>query len=876
VQRFLLDYIFTLEKKLNNMLTNNLLINEDPKDSKEFELLVNKFKQEAEDFNINTSEEEIKNAIRTFQAKFLADPNVAEKNISKYSLTKLLKLVTTKPGFGASKPKIEPTPDIVYNEDGIVIYSGDVEDKCIKYGAGEKWCITKGSFGNYRYDAGRGYPIFYLVKNTNLPDNDPLSFVAIQVRNNGRYVYTNRKNNPHESNEMSFSELLNEVPYLNSIDNIQSVLKYVAPNLDERNTERKYKNGIPFNEWSTNLDFDQKKLYLSIRTPAIFDRWSGEKGMLFTNMSLESFVTKVLPKYDKLAEWIFQNPWIFGFNILLDNMDLFKPKYQNSLLSKVNAPGHPTTVTGNDIINKKFNFDTSKRILNKIPPSKDYNFYLSDDGSYIVNVSYSGTQISIDIITEDDVYKDIKLSKRTQKYLFDYPNIYDIPLSALAATIKNNDLDSSIIKDIINISRESNDSAKKTIKVDGREILFDTSGDVLKIYEIVDNNIILPEIDETVRKAEDIFIKEAANNEEIQQNVLYSLLNNNKSIFGGYSTEKILENVPKEKLLSDVRGIVAYNNNIYSFVVPSEFAFNSTMLDNYGKLSGIDFSDNEDIGKAYRKFLTEHNLKLDANIIKNIFRRATWNVPYSKKVAFASIPDLPYDENSNLRMTVKDGIVYLVNTDNPAESFKISSKTGKILDANFRAGRGTTPAQLGAGERVAAPVAGAGRRGRPAGGSNRPAEGNISDDLTDTLTNSNLLDSFNQLPLSVRSKFFGDSTRGNLRTDRGVSRRDNLLGNLGHVDYVRIVGPSALYGIQLESGNLVASIVAQPGNSHWILTSNGAYQLDSPSNLVDALAQRNLTEVHSYLVNEFLARNPKQINELRGVLKNHIEETKNK
>jgi hypothetical protein len=278
----------------------------------------------------------------------------------------------------------------------------------------------------------------------------------------------------------------------------------------------------------------------------------------------------------------------------------------------------------------------------------------------------------------------------------------------------------------------------------------------------------------------------------------------------------------------------------------------------------------------YRKFLIEHNLKLDANTIKNIFRRATWNVPYNKKVAFASIPDLPYDENSNLRMTVKDGIVYLVNIDNPAESFKISSKTGKVLDANFRAGRGTTPAQLGAGERVAAPVAGAGRRGRPAGGSNRPVEGNISDDLTDTLTNSNLLDSFNQLPLSVRSKFFGDSTRGNLRTDRGVSRRDNLLGNLGHVDYVRIVGPSALYGIQLESGNLVASIVAQPGNSHWILTSNGAYQLDSPSNLVDALRQRNLTEVLSYLVNEFLARNPKQISELRGVLKKHIEETKNK
>jgi len=131
------------------------------------------------------------------------------------------------------------------------------------------------------------------------------------------------------------------------------------------------------------------------------------------------------------------------------------------------------------------------------------------------------------------------------------------------------------------------------------------------------------------------------------------------------------------------------------------------------------------------------------------------------------------------------------------------------------------------------------------------------------------------LPIGVRSRFFGDSIRGNLRNDRGVSRRDNLLGNLGHVDFVRTVGASSIYGIQLDSGNVVASVVAQPGNSHWLITQNETFQLDSPANLVAALQQRNLTEVHDYLVNEYLARNPKQISELRTVLKKHIEETKN-
>jgi hypothetical protein len=291
---------------------------------KEVQFLTQKFKDEAEDFNINISDEDIKNAINTFDTKFKQDPNVTEKDLRKYSLTQLLKLISAKPGFekGTAEKKIEPTPDMVYNEDGIAIYSGDVEDKCIKYGAGERWCITRGSYGNYRFDPNRGYPIFYLVRNTNLPDSDPLSFVAIQVRNNGEYVYTNRLNNPHESEEMSFNSLLDEVPYLNSIDDIKSILKYIPPNIKEKNKEQRFKEGISFSEWTNNLDFNDKKLYLSIRGPIVTkEQRAGQyervAGQLFTNLSTEAFVTKVLPKYDKLTEWLFQNPWILKFDILL-------------------------------------------------------------------------------------------------------------------------------------------------------------------------------------------------------------------------------------------------------------------------------------------------------------------------------------------------------------------------------------------------------------------------------------------------------------------------------------------------------------------------------------------------------------------------------
>lgn len=863
--------IYTL---IEHIVTNWPYLNE-AMSPKEIQRFTQKFKDEAEDFNISIPEDEIKKAIELFDSKFKQDPNVAEKDLEKYTLKQLIKLVSSKPGFEKEKVAITPTPDMVYNENGIIIYNGDVEGKCIMYGAGERWCITRGSFGNYRFDPQRGYPNFYLVKNTNLPDSDPLSFVAIQARNNGRYVWTNRLNNPHESKEMDFDKLTDEIPYLNSIDNARNILRHIPVNKSEQNVEKRFKDGISFNEWANDLDFEEKKLYISIRGPQTL---RGIYYQLFDNLSTESFIVKVLPKYDKLTEWLVQNPWIIGFDNLLKHIELFKTNYQKSLLAKVNSPGHPINVRGEDILDKKFNFDFAKAIVktNKIPNSSDYNLYVTKDDKAIVNISYDKNSLYVDIITEEETYKNINLSKRTQKYIFDYPKINDIPLDALARTIQRNDLDNKIINTIVEQSRTSNDSAKKVIKVGDTEVLFDTSGNRLRIYQIEENSIVPADTNnENVIQAKEKFVEEASSNEEIQDNLISSIFNQ-KPLFDNEISSKILSNVPKSKLMRGVEGISIYDNNIFAFKIPSSFSFKAFRYSDVSdKMEEIKFSDSNSLGLAYRDFLISNDIKLDNNTIRSIFNANQWGTSYSSKLVFAGTPDLPYAEGSTYRLTVNDGKIYIVNTADPANSFRISEKTGRILQA--RAPRTTTPrptpAQIGAGERV--PVAGAGRRGRPVGGANRPTEGNISDDLNTTLTNSNLLNSFNQLPLGVRSKFFGDSTRGNLRNDRGVSRRDNLLGNLGHVDYVRIVGPSAIYGIQLDSGNVVASVVAQPGNSHWLLTRDGAFQLDSPANLVAALRQRNLTEIRDYIVNEYMERNPKQVNELKDAIKKHIEETQN-
>ena len=209
--------------------------------------LMDKFKEEADDLNIEINDEQLKKYIERFNV-LKNSPKIPEKDLFKYSLSQLIRLVTSSKGAEASE-SADITPDVVYHndDDTIIVYNGSKEDNCINYGQGEKWCITRGSYSNYRYSQDRSYPTFYLAQNNNLPTDDALSFVAIQVRNpqttseNQRYVYTNRKNSPHESQPMSFTQLEREVPWLREIPNVQQVLKYIPLNTGEKVTQQ-YKN----------------------------------------------------------------------------------------------------------------------------------------------------------------------------------------------------------------------------------------------------------------------------------------------------------------------------------------------------------------------------------------------------------------------------------------------------------------------------------------------------------------------------------------------------------------------------------------------------------------------------------------------------------
>jgi hypothetical protein len=237
IDKFILHIVHNWENKLNEAYAPSVMTK-----------LIEKFKDEADDLNINITDEQLKKYIERFDV-LRGSQRITDKDLFNYSLSKLIKIVTSSPGAETdSDNKEDDTPDVVYHEGDIVIWNGAKQGNCVTYGAGERWCITRpggGYWGGYRY--GSGEPTFYLAKNNSLSDSNKLSFVAIQVLNDGRYKFTNRDNNPGMEGPFSWSELNSKIPWLREIPNAQNVLKYIPlSNAEKANNTFKNQHKILF------------------------------------------------------------------------------------------------------------------------------------------------------------------------------------------------------------------------------------------------------------------------------------------------------------------------------------------------------------------------------------------------------------------------------------------------------------------------------------------------------------------------------------------------------------------------------------------------------------------------------------------------------
>ena len=832
----------------------------------EVKRLMDKFKEEADDLNIKITDDQLKKYIERFD-QLKGSPKIEDKDLRRWPLSKLIKLVSSSEGADSDE-EAERGPDVIYSGNGYTVYSGGNEELCQRHRNDVPWCITRGSFGNYRYNASRGYPSFYLISNTNLPESNKLSFVAIQVRDedeNRKYVWTPRDNSPNESSPMGWSKLTSDIPWLNEIPNIKNILKNVPLSSKEKTTQVYSKPGseISIRQW-VSMPFNEKKQYLVVR----------KKSKIFNDITNEEFVANYLPKYPQLAAFAAVTPGVVDPMLLLKNLDKFSANDRKSITANLH-----NLVDTKELQKETLPFDVKKllTILNKWDLKNDERIYVTKNGEAIVKLTF-GSDISVGVFTAEDDYPSIKLNKRTAKFLLDYPKIDEIPFSNLIKLASADVIDKDFITKVLQKAEQDPNSAIVVKDTENGKILLDSNS--FTSYKIEGDKITpIPFESEEVQN---VLASETENSGF--QNSATDLVFAAESIPDRIDKDSflsILKNTPYDKRTRDGKVIIPLENGIIVFNTDasqgSPYSFSYGISNTWNMLNRYSIDINSNIWREYFNYLRNKNFSYTDDQLMRVLNSLS-----SRKKAFVeALP--PMAANSVYKPAVFNDTSYLVNTGNPRDSKMISNTSGKIVKGALSSSQASTAlgatVQAPAAQAQATPAAaqaGVPRRGRPAGvpGAPRPAAAPVAGGtpVIELMDGRRLDTAFNGLPRSVRARLTTAVQETGL--SRGASRRNNQLGTRGRVVSTWNSGPSSIYFIRLTNGEIIASINIQPGNGNYVLIQGREpVRLNSPSELLSSLQARDLAEV---LIAEFMSSNPTMIDETKKIVDFYNRKIKNK
>lgn len=881
--------------------------------------LVKQYMDQADEYGYNdVDEEDIKKYITRFD-KIKYSLKDRDKELFKQEgndyvalieLPKLIQLVTTAPDVDLEKTKEKEIPrderpmEVYASPDRkIVIYKGDKDKNCVRFKAEQApsvpWCIAGGSYSNYRYDENKGYPVFYLAKNENLPSSDDTSVVAIQVKSpklrtpDRRYRWTNRRNSPHESSDMSWDQLISNIPWLTEVPNVKEVLKYVPLSSEEEEAHGAGKQGISYQDWS-ELSFNKKQRYLIARSTEY-------RSNLFTNISNDNFGRKILPKYPELAlnaaQRINDDRPIITSDIMMDAYDKFDSNTKKSLISNLLARGKK--IHTSNLSNHDFPFEAIKDITNRNGWDDDDTYYfVTKDGSAIVGINQeSDNNLTLSIYTDTTAKQNIKLSDRTAKFIKSSANLDKLPISILNALIAKNQLTTKEAFDKIKeVPPEK--SLVATKEIDDSDYIFDSRS--LSIYKVADNGFIDVSNEEF---EEDPFAKEKED-PYLQKRIIdtFNYLAKKRRDFPKQINYKnainIASKLPYDQRIWDERGdnqpqnmfVLLFANGL-PFYVPKDInqpdsarnlVISSNMWDNRGKKDSSLLDDAQ--MRAYQRYAEETNQALSGGSLKRTLDGLDDN-NYAKLLLKLN---LPLAEDNPFKFFEKDGRVFLINKQDPTENYYINPSTGNLITGRMSGTRAqqvlnslepmpATQAQLR--QRIAQrqaqepteepPQVAAGEAPQAVATTPGPHTG---EQMQTIFLQLHL--PFGSLPVTVQRRILQGAVIAPAAGDRGAETRNQLLTARGRVTAVaRLEGrSSAVYFIRMASGTVIATIAMQPGNYQLLATPGAVYQLGSVTNLSNVLQMHNITEEEKGIcVREFLAENPSMVDEVKQHLKHYIK-----
>ena len=887
--------------------------------------LIDKFKQELEDFNMDPIGDKTLNSyIKRFD-QLKNSPKIKEKDLLKWSISDLVRLITSAPS-GADDVVNEDDEYIlnsgtpVFENDYIQIFHAGNQNQCTTLRTfdsnndrGESWCIGRGSYSQYRFQERRREPSFYYIIDkekfnevqgrSNHIDFDK-SFFVVQIRSDGNYVYTPRSNSPNESSPMDWESLTNTFPIL-AQQITPDVLRYIPITPNEK-MMGKYKNEVMGIREFLKLPFDTKKQYLVLRNG----------GSLFPQISNDDFVTRVLPKLPKLSEFISVTNGLINQDTLLKHLESFTNQHSKSIIQ--NLRNLDTSTLYDPVISWDVKKILVKYASDKFTEPREFS-YLSKDEKVILVILVveeldSSNYPPITIVTENDVYKGIKITPRTEKYI-EGIDLSKIDEDYLFTLVLNNYLPLSAVTNILDVIKAGNNEDFTYSESEGKEYIINTSE--AAAYNI-DNNVLTTvpfDSPEIATLLGDGFIGTMLQVFSNSQNI--GPTKNMGDLARIVQTATVEDRVITNDNVNEGRPVVLFtdvvdglNNSNKVFLIPTEAIHINTpnltnsCFDSEGRLRTYSTSVSLSIYEQYFDYLRSTNQVIEDVNLNFIFSNSRYsNGGAFKRLFIKSNPPLSPNSNLALKYWEPNGEYYIINKTTPSQSHKISPDSGKRIKANisnrlYATIMGEAPVAPAAPGAPAAPAApGAPRRGRPAGGARvydlttlPPLQDHPTQESAETTITGYGL---NWEGLNNKAKYLlhNHATPRNIYDSGGVTRRRGQLRGIDGDDTYRVThywtvdseGISAMYLIQRENWEdeevayepVAMNLVIQPGNEHWLVTTNNAVRMTT-ANVANAVQNLNESiDIKKYILKETIYQQNKEtmkISELQALVKEAIQE----
>lgn len=228
----------------------------------------------------------------------------------------------------------ETDADKIYNKDGIEVYRGDSENRCIKYSKNQRysWCIsragTQNMYNSYRFSQGTSR-MFYFVFDRSLNSNgktgsfeDPYHVIVIHVFERGTYAVSTANNSGDRAAD-TWDELGKLLPskLWARLKPLKALFKFIPPSQEElelaaikgkkmsleqfrdlsHNTKVQYiqataKDGLTSDQFKT-LDFELKNLAINYGRQCSFNELKSNVGLLkrYPDVFMRFYPEKPLP-----------------------------------------------------------------------------------------------------------------------------------------------------------------------------------------------------------------------------------------------------------------------------------------------------------------------------------------------------------------------------------------------------------------------------------------------------------------------------------------------------------------------------------------------------------------------------------------------------